>query len=137
MVTYDMVRIGAVTVSTRPNARQDWLPIKEWHRQGFLVKLTLPGDALLRAVFDDQGSMHTTRLALEVFPLTLMCVDLPGCSTSATQGHIVIHAIILALDNSGQVTLEPESYFTQATLSVLCDLHNHPGLLPLELVLSD
>jgi len=101
MVTYDMVRIGAVTVSTRPNARQNWLAIKEWHRQGFLVKLTLPGDALFRAVLDDQGSVHTTRLALEVFPLTLMRVDLPSCSTSATQGHIVIHAIILALDNSG------------------------------------
>jgi hypothetical protein len=41
-----------------------------------------------------------------------MGVDLPGSTTSATQCHIVIHAIILAFDNSGQVTLELESYFT-------------------------
>jgi hypothetical protein len=66
----------------------------------------LPRNALLRAVLDDQGSMHPAGLALEVFTLPLMGVDLPSCSTSATQGHIVIHAIILALDNSGMVTLE-------------------------------
>jgi hypothetical protein len=56
--------------------------------------------------------MHTTGLALEVFPLTLMGVDLPGSTTPATQCHIVIHAIILALDNSGQITLKLESYLT-------------------------
>ena len=72
----------------------------------------MPRDALFRAVLDDQGSVHTARLALEVFPLAFMGVDLPGSTTSATQCHIVIHAIILAFDNSGQVTLELESYFT-------------------------
>jgi hypothetical protein len=72
----------------------------------------LPRDALFRAVFDDQGSVHPAGLALEVFPLSLMGVDLPGSTASATQCHIVIHAIILAFDNSGQVTLELESYFT-------------------------
>jgi hypothetical protein len=40
--------------------------------------------------------MHPTGLALEVFALALMGVDLPGRSTSATECHIVIHAIILA-----------------------------------------
>ena len=72
----------------------------------------MPRDALFRAVLDDQGSVHTAGLALEVFPLAFMGVDLPGSTASATQCHIVIHAIILAFDNSGQVTLKLESYFT-------------------------
>ena len=72
----------------------------------------MPRYALFRAILDDQGSMHPAGLALEVFPLAFMGVDLPGSTTSATQCHIVIHAIILAFDNSGQVTLELESYFT-------------------------
>jgi hypothetical protein len=53
--------------------------------------------------------MHPAALALEVFPLAFVGVDLPGSTTPATQCHIVIHPIILALNNSGQVTLKPES----------------------------
>ena len=120
-----MIRVGAVGVSTRSNARKDWLAVKDWDGEGCLIELALPRDALLRAVLDDQGSVHTTRLALEVFPLTLMRVDLPSCSTSATQGHIVIHAIILALNNSGMVTLELEPRFICGAMSVLCDIENH------------
>jgi hypothetical protein len=93
-----MIGVGAVCVPTGSNARQDRLAIKDWHSEGCLVKLTLPRDALFRAVLDDQGSVHPAGLALEVFPLSLMGVDLPGSTTSATQCHIVIHAIILALD---------------------------------------
>jgi hypothetical protein len=96
-----MIGVGAVGVATGSNARQDRLAIKDWHSKGCLVKLTLPRDALLRAVLDDQGSMHPAGLALEVFPLSLMGVDFPSRTTSATQCHIVIHAIILAFDNSG------------------------------------
>ena len=107
-----MVGVGAVCMATGSNARQDRLAIKDWHSEGCLVKLALPRYALFRAVFDDQGSVHPAGLALEVFPLAFMGVDLPGSTTSATQCHIVIHAIILAFDNSGQVTLKLESYFT-------------------------
>jgi len=96
-----MIRVGAVCVATGSNARQDRLAIKDWHSEGFFVKLALPRDALFRAVLDDQGSVHPAGLALEVFPLAFMGVDLPGSTTSATQCHIVIHAIILAFDNSG------------------------------------
>jgi len=35
-----------------------------------------------------------------------MGVDLPGSTTPTAKCHIVIHAIILALDNSGMVALE-------------------------------
>ena len=66
----------------------------------------MPRDALFRAVLDDQGSVHPAGLALEVFSLALMGVDLPGSTTPTAQSNIVIHAIILALDNSGMVTLE-------------------------------
>jgi hypothetical protein len=83
VVAYDMVGIGAVKVSTRPNARQDWLAVKNGDAERFLVKFTLPRDALLRAILDDQGSVHPTGLALEVFTLTLMGVDFPSRTTSA------------------------------------------------------
>jgi hypothetical protein len=78
-----MIGVGAVCVATRSNARKDWLAVKHWDAKGCLVKLTLPREALLRAVLDDQGSMHPAGLALEVFPLSLMGVDLPGRTTSA------------------------------------------------------
>jgi hypothetical protein len=131
-----MVGVGAVTVATRSNARQDWLAVKDWHSKGCLVKLALPRYALLRAVLDDQGSVHPAGLALEVFPLTLMGVDLPGSTTSATQCHIVIHAIILALNNSGMVTLELEPRFVYSAMSVFCDIQNHLGLLPILVTLK-
>jgi hypothetical protein len=83
MVAYDMVRVGAVEVSTRPNARQDWLAVKNWDGEGFPVKVSLPRDALLGSVFDDQSSVHSAGLALKVFALALMGVDLPGRSASA------------------------------------------------------
>jgi hypothetical protein len=83
MVAYDMVRVGAVEVSTRPNARQDWLAVKNWDGESFPVKVALPRDALFGSVFDDQSSVHPAGLALEVFALALMGVDLPGRSTSA------------------------------------------------------
>jgi hypothetical protein len=41
-----MVGIGAVKVSTRPNARQDWLAVKNGDAESFLVKVTLPRYAL-------------------------------------------------------------------------------------------
>jgi hypothetical protein len=107
-----MIGVGAVCVATRSNARQDRLTVKDWHSKGFFVKLTLPRDALFRAILDDQGSVHPAGLALEVFPLAFMRVDFPSSTASATQCHIVIHAIILAFDNSGQVTLKLESCFT-------------------------
>ena len=69
--------------------------------------------------------MHPAGLALEVFPLSLMRVDLPGRSTSATQGHIVIHAIILALDNSGMMTLELEPRLICSAMSVFSNIENH------------
>jgi hypothetical protein len=83
VVAYDMVRVGAVEVSTRPNAWQDWLAVKNWDGERFPVKVPLPRDALLGAVFDNQSSVHSAGLALEVFTLTLVRVNLPGRSASA------------------------------------------------------
>ena len=131
-----MIGVGAVGVATGSNARQDRLAIKDWHSEGCLVKLALPRDALLRAVLDDQGSVHPAGLALEVFPLSLMGVDFPSRTTSATQCHIVIHAIILAFDNSGMVTLELEPRFICGAMSVLCDIQNHLRTLPLLVALN-
>jgi hypothetical protein len=101
-----MVGVGAVKVSTRPNAWQDWLAVKKRDGKRFLVKLALPRDTLLGAILDDQGSVHPTRLTLEVFSFTLMRIDLPCRTASAAQGNIVIHSIILAFHNSGQVALK-------------------------------
>jgi hypothetical protein len=81
--------------------------------------------------------VHPTGLALEVFSLSLVCVDFPSRSTSAAQGHIVIHPIILSFNNSGQVALELEANLTQCSMPIFCDLHDHPTLLPIMLVLSN
>jgi hypothetical protein len=78
-----MVGIGAVKVSTRPNARQDWLAVKNRDAERFLVKVTLPRDALFRSILDDQGSVHPARLTFEVFPLAFVGVDFPSRTTSA------------------------------------------------------
>jgi hypothetical protein len=78
--------------------------------------------------------VHTTGLALEVFTLAFMRIDLPCRTASAAQSNIVIHPIILAFYNSGQVALELESYLTECAMPILCDLHNHPTLLPVVLV---
>jgi hypothetical protein len=79
-----MVGIGAVKVSTRSYSWQDWLAVKDRDAERLLVKVTLPRDTLLGAVLDNQGSVHPAGLALEVFSLALMGVDLPGSTTSAT-----------------------------------------------------
>jgi hypothetical protein len=79
-----MVGIGAVKVSTRSYSWQYWLAVKDRDSKGFFIKLTLPRDALLRAILNNQGSMHPAGLTLEVFSLALMGVDLPGRSASAT-----------------------------------------------------
>jgi hypothetical protein len=79
-----MVGIGAVKVSTRSYSWQDWLAVKDRDAERLLVKVPLPRDALLGAILDNQGSVHPARLALEVFSLALMGVDLPGSTTSAT-----------------------------------------------------
>jgi hypothetical protein len=128
-----MIGIGAVAMPTRPNARQDWLAVKDWNTECSLVKISLPRDALLRAILDDQGSVHTTGLALEVFTLAFMRIDLPSCSTSATECHIVIHTISLP-NHSGKVALKLECDFTESTMSVLSDLHYHLALLPIKLI---
>jgi hypothetical protein len=78
-----MVGIGAVAMPTSPIAYQYRLDFKHWDTEGFLVKISLPRDALFGSILDDQGSVHPTGLALEVFTLALMRVDLPGRSTSA------------------------------------------------------
>jgi hypothetical protein len=83
VVAYDMVGIGAVEVSTRPNAWQDWLAVKNRDGESFLVEVALPRNTFLGAVLDNQGSVHSAGLALEVFTLTLVRVDLPGRSASA------------------------------------------------------
>jgi hypothetical protein len=91
-----MVGVGAVKVSTRPSAWQDWLAVKNGDGKRELVELTLPRYALLGSILDDQSLMHPTGLALEVFTLTLLGVDLPSRATPTAQSNIVIHAIILA-----------------------------------------
>jgi hypothetical protein len=101
-----MVGVGAVKVSTRPCAWQDWLAVKNRDSERELVKLSLPGYALLRAILDDESLVHPTGLALEVFTLALLGVDLPSRATPTAQSNIVIHAIILA-DHSGKVSLKP------------------------------
>jgi hypothetical protein len=83
VVTSDMVGIGAVAMPTSPIAYQYRLAFKHWDTEGCLVKISLPGDALLGSILDDQGSVHPTGLALEVFTLALVRVDLPSRSTSA------------------------------------------------------
>ena len=73
--------------------------------------------------------MHPAGLALEVFSLSLMGVDLPGCTTSAAQGNIVIHAIILAfvifVEDSGMVALKGEPSFVCHAMPVFGYVHNH------------
>jgi hypothetical protein len=128
-----MIGIGAVAMPTRPNARQYWLAVKDWNTECSLVEISLPRDALLRAILDDQGSVHTTGLTLEVFTLAFMRIDLPSCSTSATECHIVIHPISLP-NHSGKVALKLECDFTESTMSVLGYLHYHLALLPVELI---
>jgi hypothetical protein len=137
VVTYDMVGIGAVKVSTRPNAWQDWLAVKNGDGKCFLVELALPRYALLRPILDNQGSVHPTGLALEVFTLAFMRIDLPCCTASAAQSNIVIHPIILAFNDSGQVALKLQSYLTESAMPIFCDLHYHPALLPIKLVLGN
>jgi hypothetical protein len=78
-----MVGIGAVEMPTSSSSYQYRLAFKHWDTEGCFVKISLPGDALFRAVLDDQGSVHPAGLALEVFTLALMRVDLPSRSTSA------------------------------------------------------
>jgi hypothetical protein len=77
--------------------------------------------------------VHPAGLALEVFTLAFMRIDLPGCSTSATQCHIVIHPISLA-NHSGEVAFKLERNFSESTMSVLCNLHYHLALLPFKLI---
>ena len=79
-----MVGIGAVKVSTRSYSWQDWLSVKDRDAERLLVKVPLPRYALFRAILNNQGSVHPAGLALEVFSLALMGVDLPGSTTSAT-----------------------------------------------------
>ena len=78
-----MIRIRAVKVSTRSYSRQDRLPVKDWNCEGSFVKLALPRDTLLRAILNNQGPVHTAGLTLEVFPLPLMSVNLPGRAAAA------------------------------------------------------
>jgi hypothetical protein len=78
-----MIGIGAVAMPTSPIAYQYRLAFKHWDTEGCLVKISLPGDALLGSILDDQGSVHPTGLAFEVFTLAFMRIDLPSCSTSA------------------------------------------------------
>jgi hypothetical protein len=78
-----MVWIGAVKVSTGSNARQDWFSVKNRDGERLPIKVTLPRDTFLGAVFDNQSSMHSAGLALEVFPFALVRVDLPGRTASA------------------------------------------------------
>jgi hypothetical protein len=101
-----MVGVGAVKVSTRPSAWQDWLAVKNGDGKRELVELTLPRDTLLGSVLDDESLMHPTGLALKVFTLALLGIDLPSRATPTAQSNIVIHAIILA-DHSGKVSLKP------------------------------
>jgi hypothetical protein len=81
--------------------------------------------------------VHTARLALEVFTLAFLRIDLPGSATPTAQSNIVIHPIILAFYDSGQVAFELESYLTECAMPVLCDLHNHPALLPVVFIFRD
>jgi hypothetical protein len=83
VVTYDMVGVGAIKVSTRPSAWQDWLAVKNRDGERELVELTLPGDTLLGSILDDESLVHPTGLALEVFTLALLGIDLPSRATSA------------------------------------------------------
>jgi hypothetical protein len=83
VVTYDMVGIGTVEMPTRPNAGQDRLAVKDWNSESILVEISLPRNTLFGAILDDQGPVHPTGLALEVFSFPLMRVDLPSRSASA------------------------------------------------------
>jgi hypothetical protein len=84
VVTNDMVGIGTVAMPTRPNAGKNRLAIEDWNGKGSLVKIALPRDTLLRPILDNQGSVHPAGLALEVFSLSLLRVDFPSRSASAT-----------------------------------------------------
>ena len=134
MVTSDMVGIGAIAMPTSSSSYQYRLAFKHWDTEGCFVKISLPWDALIGSILDDQGSVHPTGLALEVFTLSLMRIDLPSCSTSATECHIVIHPISLP-NHSGKVALKLECDFSESTMSVLSYLHYHLALLPLELII--
>ena len=70
-------------MSTRSYARQYRLAVKDWDGKGSLVELALPGDTLLGPVLNNQGPVHSAGLALEVFSLPLMRVNLPGRAAAA------------------------------------------------------
>jgi hypothetical protein len=79
-----MVGIGTVAMPTRPNAGKDRLAIEDWNSKGSLVKIALPRYTFLRPILNNQGSVHPAGLALKVFSLSLLRVDFPSRSASAT-----------------------------------------------------
>jgi hypothetical protein len=84
VVTNDMIGIRAVGMPTRPKAGEHRLAVKDWNCKGSLVKISLPRDTLLGPILDNQGSVHPAGLALEVFSLSLLRVNFPSRSASAT-----------------------------------------------------
>ena len=79
-----MIGICTVAMPTRPNAGKHRLAVKDWNSKGSLVKIALPRDTLFGPILNNQGPVHTTGLALEVFSLSLLRVDFPTRSASAT-----------------------------------------------------
>jgi len=73
-----MLSVYAVYVTTLAYSWQYWMPLVHWDRQGLTVKLTLPGDALLVAILDNQRFTHTAGEAPKVGSVALLSVDSPS-----------------------------------------------------------
>jgi hypothetical protein len=68
-----------------------------WDRQGLTVKLTLPGDALLATVLDNQRLTHPTGEAPKVVSVALLGIDSPCRPTARTDCFVLIHIPTLAI----------------------------------------
>ena len=69
--------------------------------------------------------MHPTARTFEVFPLSLMDIDRPGCTTAVANSLVVIHSISLALDHSGVDSLKEKAYLAGLPMPVFSDIHKH------------
>jgi hypothetical protein len=92
--------VTAIIMPTTSDTWQDRIAVVNWLGKRFLVKLSLPRDALGVAIFDNEGFAHLTVFALDpCFGVAKSnCPDMP---TAGADGFVLFHPIILALHNSG------------------------------------
>jgi hypothetical protein len=107
-----MLRITTVGMTAVSDSGKNWVPLEDWLRKSFRVKVALPRKTLSIPVFDNMRLPHSAVLATDA-RLRVVELDAPNMPAPITYRFVLFHRIrVSAFDKPGLNSCVPTTRVT-------------------------